>query len=316
MSIAVVITVSSDHVHYCKSLLASINYYNSELPIIILKDGVFQESFDKNKFNNITVVNSNDINKIHDLDLYILLNKLNILFLPDLGLEYDYYFHLDADSIVTNKIEINNNFDFQILQGSKLNYNEGNHKKWVNQYAFDPLDFPEYKFDLNNFYYFSASHIVISKKIIPYLKELLIEHRYEMNKHFLNDKRIKFNDQGFFNLAVNILSFSKKININAKNFGIYGKEKSTSYPLLTLDNVIGKKNTDVLFIHYTGPSRKMFLKNHNFGQILQFFSKKYYESNPLLYYLDNSRRILHSFMKKYKKKVLMKFKLLKKYIKR
>ncbi|GGK60807.1 MULTISPECIES: hypothetical protein [Flavobacteriaceae] len=299
MKVAVVITLSKNLVHYCKALVASIKYFNSELPIIIIKDGSFSIP-EFRGVENIFIEDSKDFNKLHNLDLYILLSKLNILYLPEMGYDYDYYVHLDADSILTNKIDLFSNeiYDFYILQGALKNYNEGNTKKFINQYAFNPDDFPEYQFDLKNFYFFSASHIALHKRIFPILKEYLIKHRFELNKIFLNDKRIRFNDQGFLNLITNVLSFNKELKIKVNNCGIYGKETPENYPLLNLNNIINKVNTEVLFIHYTGPSRKLSLRDHNYGDILVYFSIMFYKNNILSYYLSELKRKYNYYLKK------------------
>ena len=55
--LAIVITLSSSHVHYCKALIASLDYFNQDLNVIILKDGNFNTSF-FNKNKNISIVNS------------------------------------------------------------------------------------------------------------------------------------------------------------------------------------------------------------------------------------------------------------------
>src|SRR5690606_10965566 len=157
--LVIVITLGKNHINYCKALIASITYFNPELKIIIIKDGFFKTDFVKNH-QNVHVVDSKELNKIHGLDLYILLNKLNILFLPQLGYDFDTYIHLDADSIITNTIRHSdfNSHDFIILQGDKINCNNDRSMKTLSQYAFNPNDFKEYVFDKNELYFFSASH--------------------------------------------------------------------------------------------------------------------------------------------------------------
>lgn len=288
---AIVITLGKHHVHYCKALIASIEFFNPELPIVIIKDGVFNtKSLEKRK--NVSVVNSKEINKIHQLDLYILLNKLNILFLPQIGFDFDCYIHLDADSILTNPIEyefFNQESDFFILQGNVIKKNNNEKMNNLAHYAFNPLDFPEYSFDDNELYFFSASHIAINKRIIPKLIELLKKHRYELNKEFINDKRIRFNDQCFLNLMINYLSHIKEIVVKIKDMGIYGKQAAKDFPKLTLQNIQKKSDTEVMFIHYTAPSRKVIMKAHNFGDLLDYFLRLFY-NNGYLFYIDENLR--------------------------
>lgn len=309
--IAIVITLGKHHVHYCKALIASIEFFNPEIPIVIIKDGIFDtQVLEKRK--GVSVVEAKEINKIHQLDLYILLNKLNILFLPQMGFDFDCYIHLDADSILTNPIDytfFNKESDFFILQGSVVE--RSNEKKMSNlaHYAFNPLDFPEYSFDDHELYFFSASHIAINKTIIPKLIELLKKHRYELNKEFINDKRIRFNDQGFLNLMVNYLSHTKEIVVKIKDMGIYGKQKPQDFPKLSLENIKNKKDTEVLFIHYTAPSRKVTMKAHNFGAVLDYFLRMFYD-NSFRFYVDENRRYIKHYKDWFWKRVKNKIRLL------
>lgn len=305
--LAVVITLSKSHVHYCKALIASITYFNSELQIIILKDGIFKADF-LQKLPNVSVVDSREINKIHELDLYILLNKLNILFLPQMGYDFDVFLHLDADSLLTNTIDCKEyeNDDFYMLQGNKISRQDENSIKNLSQYAFNPIDFNEYNFDKEELYFFSASHIAINKKIIPNLIDYLKVHRFELNKEFLNDKRIRFNDQGFLNLMVNHLSHTGTIKVKLNDIGIYGYQNSNEFPKLTLKNIQNKIDTEVLFIHYTASSRKVTMKAHNFGDILDFFLRKYYQNDLVCNVQESKRFIYHYkdwFLKRFKNKI-------------
>jgi hypothetical protein len=306
--IAIVITLSKSHVHYCKALIASINYFNPELQIIILKDGVFNTDFAK-KNANVKVVDSKEVNELHGLDLYILLNKLNILFLPQMGFDFDTFVHLDADSVLTNKIEYKDfgTEDFFILQGNKINCNDEKSMKAISHYAFNPKDFQEYTFNEDKLFYFSASHIAINKRIIPKLIEYLKIHRFELNKEFINDKRIRFNDQGFLNLMINYLSHTKQIDVKLNNIGIYGKQKSNEFPKLTLHNIKNKIDTQVLFIHYTASSRKVTMGAHNFGDILDFFLKRFY-NDQLNYFFSEFIRIINFYKNGYTKRVRNKIK--------
>lgn len=305
--LAIVITLSKSHIHYCKALIASIEYFNPELEIIIIKDGDFNIEFLKDH-KQVHVVDSREVNKLHGLDLYILLNKLNILFLPELGFDFETFLHLDADSIVTNTInndELEGN-DFIILQGNKINRDDEKSMNNLARYAFNPADFNEYVFNSEQLYYFSASHIAINKRIIPKLIEHLKIHRYELNKEFLNDKRIRFNDQGFLNLMVNYLSHVGEMKVKIKDAGIYGKQSEKDFPKLTLQNVKNKIDTEVLFIHYTASSRKVTLKAHNFGEILDYFSKQFYGNNFVHSYEEFFRIVKHyknKFLKKFRNKI-------------
>jgi len=293
---AIVITLGKHHVHYCKALIASIEFFNPEISIIIIKDGVFDTQVLEER-SMVSVIDSKEINKIHQLDLYILLNKLNILFLPQIGFDFDCYIHLDADSVLTNPVDydfFNKESDFFILQGNVVERRDEKRMSNLAHYAFNPLNFPEYSFDEKELYFFSASHIAINKTIISKLIALLKIHRHELNKEFINDKRIRFNDQGFLNLMVNYLSHTKEIVVKIKDMGIYGKQKPQDFPKLILANIKNKIDTEVMFIHYTAPSRKVTMKAHNFGDILDYFLRMFYH-NRLMFHLDETIRYIKHY---------------------
>jgi hypothetical protein len=75
------------------------------------------------------------------------------------------------------------------------------------------------------------------------------------------------------------------------NKGIYGHDEQKLFPKLTLKNIISDNPTDVLFIHYTGATRRLFLKDHPFGDILQYFAKKFY-NNAFLFQYNEVKRII------------------------
>lgn len=294
-NIAIVISLSYNHIHYCKALIASIEHFNPSTPIIIIKDGNFNtDVIDRRK--NISVIDTKYINEFHQLDLDFLLTKLNIFFLPQLGFNYEYFIHMDADSVLTNPLSLNmfskKKYDFFIFQGNKISYHNEKQQQQMNHYAFDPNNFPEYSFNLEQLFFFSSSHIAINKRIIPLLTKYLSTHRYEINKILLKNKRIRFNDQGFLNLVINVLSNKGEIKVKLDNCGIYGKDKPFNYPMLTVNNIKSKMKINILFIHFTGPSRKVRLKTHNYGDILSFFVKLFYNENRLYYNVSEFIRII------------------------
>lgn len=300
-----VITLTESHLHYCKALVSSVVFFHPNYQILIIKDGRFSTvCFEK--FDNIEILTSADINKYHSYDLNGLLTKINIVFLPLLGYNYKYYIHLDADSILTNPLDFekyDEDFDFSILQGEVFDCKNQNQMEIMNNYAFNPNEFNEYNFDKNKLYYFSSSHIIFNKDIFCHIEPLISKHRYEMNKDFSKDKRFKFGDQGFLNFAVNELYYRNLIKVKVDNCAIFGYEDKINYPLLTLENVSNNKNTTISIIHYTNSSRKTKIINHNYGDILDFFLKLHYK-NKFVYLLNENLRIL----KYYKKRILKKIK--------
>ncbi|WP_033956534.1 hypothetical protein [Psychroserpens jangbogonensis] len=307
-SLVIVISLAKSHIHYCKALIASIEHYGIENQVIVLKDGDFNIKSIENK-ENVTVISTKEINTYHDLKLTGLLTKINLCFLPEMGLVYDYYLHMDADSIITSsdfkaKLENLKN-DFYILQGKSLDYHDEKLAKLFNNFAFKPTSFEEVQFDLKHLWYFSSGHFIMSKGLIKPIKHYLTQYRDELNTGFSKQTRFKFGDQGFFNFVVNILSFQNELEVKAVNNGIYGKEDEAKYQKLNIDAVKEKTSTEVDFIHYTGPSRKPFLKAHNFGNVLYFFNKEFYK-NSWVFYTENQLRIIKYFYQFYKKRIILK----------
>ncbi|MEY8848346.1 hypothetical protein AB9K26_06005 [Psychroserpens sp. XS_ASV72] len=311
-SLAIVISLAKSHVHYCKALIASIEHYGIKNPVIIFKDGDFNlDSISQRK--NVTVLSTEELNACHDFNLRGLLNKINICFLPEMGFDYDYYLHMDADSIITSQsfksVIESSKSDFSILQGKQVDYLNSDIAKVFDNFAFVPSTFENTSFDLKNMWYFSSGHFIVNKTLINPLKSYLKVYRNELNTGFSKDTRFKFGDQGFFNFVVNVLSYEGTIDVSLINDGIYGKEKAVNHNELTLDNVVKKRDTGVDFIHYTGPSRKANLKSHNFGDILHFFNKSFYTNN-FSFYLHDRIRICNYYLKWYEKRLKNKFKTL------
>lgn len=295
---AFVISLYKDHIIYVRALIASLKHYHPEIPILILKDGSFKFYCDYEKFN-VSVIDSMSINKLHGFKLFQLLNKINILFLPEYGYEYDYYIHFDADSILTNKIDFTDKEilkDFVILQGGIKPFDDST-SSVISKYAFNPNDFEEFFLNLTEFYFFSSGHFVLNKSTFSFLKDFLSRYRFDMNMDFSHSKKLKFGDQGFFNLAINVLKTAKKITVGIVDYAIYAKQKQENFPNLSLKHIETKLDTGVLFIHFTGPSRRNRLLKHNYGDLLYYFSKKYFEDNHLKFIYFNYKRLVNRFYK-------------------
>ncbi|WP_299101272.1 hypothetical protein [uncultured Winogradskyella sp.] len=309
-SLAIVISLAKSHIHYCKALIASIEHYGIENDVIVIKDGDFHITSIQNK-KQVTVISTKEINQFHDFNLTGLLTKINICFLSKMGHKYDYYLHMDADSIITSndfKLKLNDlTGDFYILQGKAINYKDEKLAKLFNNFAYNPSTFENLKFHLNHMWYFSSGHFIMNSYFIEQLKHYLKVYRSELNTGFSKQTRFKFGDQGFFNFVVNLLCFENKLNVVGVNSGIYGKAKEAQHQILTLNTVKDKINTNVDFIHFTGPSRKATLKAHNFGAILYFFNKLFYK-NAMFFYFDNRLRIIKYYFQSLKKRVILKLK--------
>nr|WP_321233419.1 hypothetical protein [uncultured Psychroserpens sp.] len=307
-SLVIVISLAKSHIHYCKALIASIEHYGILNPVIVLKDGDFTINSIAQK-KQVTVISTKEINAYHDFKLTGLLTKINICFLPEMGFAYDYYLHMDADSIITSddfkRKLVSLKDDFYILQGKTLDYHDEKSKKMFINYAFNPTSFEEIPFNLNHLWYFSSGHFIMHNTLITPFKEYLKHYRNELNTGFSKHTRFKFGDQGFFNFVVNILYYKNELKVVVVNSGIYGKDEEVQYKNLTIDSIKKKTNTEVDFIHYTGPSRKPLLKTHNFGSILYFFNKQFYKY-PLKFYFENLLRIIKHHYLFVKKRVVLK----------
>lgn len=299
--LAIVITLYQEHLHYFKVLIASIKYFNPDIPVIILKDGDF---FLKN-IENVKIIDVKTINKLHGLNLRGLLNKLNMFYLPEYGYDFDYYLHLDADSVLLTNINYflpDNDLDFAAYQGEIINYEIPTLAKMFDKYAFNPQDI-DTPLLLNKLAYFSGGHFLIHRSFLN--KEIIIQYRKLMNTDFDPPNVFKSGDQGFWNFYVNYSIANGNSRILLKNIGIYGKENPAKYPSISLKNILSKANIDYSFIHYTAPSRKVSLKKHHFGVILWFFYLMYYKkySNLLFLPLDEGVRFFRYYRRRIYKSI-------------
>jgi len=308
---AIVITLSKIHIQYCQALIGSLKYYQVQLPIIILKDGSFKTNT-LNQTENVTILESAEVNKCHNYNLFGLLNKINIIFLERLGLKFDFYIHMDADSIITSPSFVSNLIckeeQFCILQGKYLDYTDKQQERIFDNFAFSPDDFKTKNFSLSTLFYFSSGHFKIHRSLFNYFELFLKTYRAELKKNFSKDTRFKFGDQGFFNFVINQLAQQNKIDVCLMDSGIYGRSLPTEFPKLNLYNVVNKQETGVGFVHYTGPSRKIGIKSHHFGDILYFFLNYFFRKQPWLFHLSKSYTYATAYYNRYLKKIKLKLK--------
>jgi lipopolysaccharide biosynthesis glycosyltransferase len=266
-----VISLGPKHTRYCRCLLSSLRYFGMNALIYILNDGNTDVS-QLAKIKGVTIIDVNDINKQHDINLIGLLSKLNFYFFPRLGYDYDYYVYFDADSIVLENFEdkfIGQEFDFGILHGSVVDVSTDSNRKMFTKYAYDPAHDAE-KLNSNERYYFSSGHFIINKSILDI--DHLRRHRHDMFSSFKNESSFKFfGDQGYLNYYVNELHLEKR-KILLIDIGLYGKDAG----MFDYKDVISKKYNGKSFIHYTGPSRYPFLFQHNYAPLLRFYTKLFY----------------------------------------
>jgi len=266
----IVISLGPKHTVYCRCLLSSIRYFGITAPIYILNDGN-KHIEQLARISNVTIIDTKEINKNHDLKLTGLLNKLNLYFLPEAGYDYDYYVHFDADSFLLANFEnkyTGKEFDFAVMQGGVLDFSDKENLRIFNKYAYDPnVGRTEL---LASQIYFSSGHFIINKKLFD--KDHLRLYRKDINTDFSTDAFFKFGDQGYLNFYINELNLKGNV-ILLDDIGLYGKEPN----MFDCNDVINKKYDTKSFIHYTGPSRHAFLFQHNYSELLKFYTKLFYK---------------------------------------
>lgn len=130
-----------------------------------------------------------------------------------------------------------------------------------------------------------------------------------LNKDFAHVGPFRFGDQGFINYVVNKYN-GKGLNIRYMDMSIPGKFSEVDSPYLNISTIKSKTKIEKYIIHYTAPSRKHRIADHNFGEILNFFENKFYSTLSFNSYLfDRVERRIKFLNKRVSSRISRKFNL-------
>lgn len=276
-------------VHYAKALVGSIRYFCPNSAVIaILDEGVSRRDAQQLACGGVQVIPVQDLIRQHKLRLTGLLNKFNVLFLPDLKEALI----CDADSVLVGPIleMIDRSKDFVALNGRKMDFKNPGERASFDKWAIDleritQLD-PEFQVN-GSLYFFQGSHFFIKPNMFP-VDELTRNLAHLSSQHGGNTI-FRAGDQGFWNYVIN------KKYVPAGRFALNhvtlpANEDPQNHPGLRGDSVAAKNQRQWGFVHYLGFTRKYRLSRHNFGDLLVFFTRQFYGGWTFEYWMDEFLR--------------------------
>ncbi len=274
----VTITCAKD-LHYAKCLLGSIRHYYPSHPIIVIADDDITDRHivQLQKFQGITIHRSHALRELHGMPLTGLLTKLNLLFIP--GLEKCMV--MDADSILVGTVldYINEDDEMVAFDGKMLDLSNAKSYQSFNKYAISledlkPID-PEFTFE--KVIYMNSGHFFLEIKRFP-VEEVQRNISY-MNNNFAHTGAFRFGDQGFINYVVNKYD-GKSLKTRYMDMCILGKYPESDVPDISIKSIKARASNSKCIIHYTAPSRKQRIADHNFGEIMRFYEDIFYANLP------------------------------------
>lgn len=287
----VVLTHAGD-VHYARALLASLRYFYPSHHVIVLVDGDLVDDR-LGRWENYEVIRTSDLAESLDMPLTGVLSKLAFLYRND----SQYFCYFDADSVMIGPLfsapELQASADFYAIDGSTIDLKVDENLELFKRYALDPARVRatiDPDFSMSSVRYFSGGHFILRAGSIP--PALLEDNLNELSGSYEKDKVFHFNDQSFLNWVVNRLEADGEIAAVAVDLGIYGWRTAEEEPEVTLPSILDASIASKAFIHYTGPSRHLRFKDHNFPFVLEHFHREYYRDLPRWSrQMDETRRL-------------------------
>jgi hypothetical protein len=280
----------SKDVHYAKALVASIRYFYPVAKIIAIldEDVSLRDSNQLARCAGVRVFHVRHLIRQHKLYLTGLLNKFNVLFLPDV----EEALICDADSVLVGPVleMFDMSKDFVALSGRTINLQDPAERKSFHKWAIDldriaALD-PD--FDQNGpIAYFQGSHFFLRPKMFPV--EDLVRNLNNLSLRHGGNTLFRAGDQGFWNYVIN-RKYAPVGRFGLSNVTLGANEDPANYPEVSVGSVGAKAQTGWGFVHYVGFSRRYQLARHSFGDLLVFFTRQYYGGRTVQYWVDEFLR--------------------------
>jgi hypothetical protein len=278
-SVDFVIMACRRDAHYARALLSSIRFFHPGHAVRVLTDGTLRPDAFR-AFPDVTVCDGGAIGRDHGLDLPGFLGKL-AAFETD-GPPHAVF--LDADSLLVgpllDRLVDTPESDFVILDGRELDLSVDANVALFRRYAFDPEVLRETidpSFENRRILYFSSGQFLFRRGALR-LSDVAPLRPHTSSTHA--GKALFYGDQGMLNYLVNRRLTDARLNVGIASCTLYGKVDPRLHPDLTADAVLRGAYRAHSILHYTGPSRRVLLKSHNYGDVLERFARMYYERLP------------------------------------
>lgn len=284
-------------VHYAKALLGSINHFYPDNRIVVVTESdIFERDIRQmSRFPNTRVYRVPDLMLEHKLHLTGLLAKFNVLFLPGVARALV----ADADSVLIAPVmeEINPHKLFTALHGRKIDPSDKVERESFERWA---VDVPTVRklhpaFGEHGLYYVQGSHFYVNVSRFPY------DIFYGMLKLMGCDHKtltpLRAGDQGFWNYLLNS-GRVPEADFELKPATIQVGQTPRVASCEDMEWVQRRVKKEWSFIHYVGFSRRYRRRDHDYAQVLQWATRRYYQIiGPSAYLHDELQRFMQSGMR-------------------
>jgi hypothetical protein len=291
----------SRDVHYAKALLGSIRHFYPDRRIIVVAERDLPRHHARQiaTFPNAEVIPVMDLVRRHKLHFVGLLNKLNVLLLPDAPRAIV----ADADSILVDKVadRVDAEKVFTAFTGSTVDLEIPEQRKIYHDWAIS-LDhawqFDE-GFPRKVCRYVQGCHFAVNTERFPY--DLL----YRMLPHLAfrhgDPAPLRAGDQGFWNLLINWSGLQPEdcealpvtMSSTASQADLFKPEWNT------VDWIERRESKEISFVHYIGGGRRFRRCDHVCPTPLEWGTALYYEAiGRRAYVPDEIRRTLAPVMRR------------------
>lgn len=282
----------SRDVHYAKALLGSLRFFHPDRRIIVIAERDLSR-FDIRQlsaFPNTEVIPVMNLIRRHKLHLVGLLNKLNVLFLPNVTR----VIVADADSILVDPLipKINDETVFTALNGVVVQDGNAAKAKEFETWAYRREEAQKIDPAVRDrgIRYLQGSHFYVDAARFPY--DLLMRALPFMGFDHGTPAVLRAGDQGFWNLLVNSSVLQEKdcavvpctAQVSPYEADLRPEWNSVSW-------VTRHELKNVSFLHYVGYGRRYRLRDHACPNPLLWASALYYaEIGRRCYIGDEIRR--------------------------
>jgi len=284
-------------VHYAKALLGSVNYFYPENRIFVVTESDISERDIRqmSRFPNTRVCRVADLMLEHKLHLTGLLAKFNVLFLPGVARALV----ADADSVLIAPVleEIDPHKVFTALHGRRIDLSDKAERESFERWAADLSFIREFNPSLGKeqLYYVQGSHFYVNVDRFPF------DTFYGMLKFMGYDHKtltpLRAGDQGFWNYLLNS-GRVPEADFELKPATIQVGQTPKVALCDDMEWVQRSAKKEWSFIHYVGFSRRYRRRDHDYAQVLQWATRRYYQIIGASGFLrDELRRFMQSGMR-------------------
>lgn len=244
------------------------------------------------RFPNTSVIPVMQLIQKHKLYFTGLLNKFNVLFLPDIRRAIV----ADADSVLVDTIKnrINPERTFVSFAGSHVDLNIPDRRKIFNDWAISLENINEIdsNFPRDSCRYVQGCHFYVNCEKFPY--DLLYRALPFLGYRHGQNTILRAGDQGFWNLLVNWsgLPSSACELIPAMKASVKDQSESQTNEWNSLEWLESRRTKEFSFMHYVGAGRRWRNRDHAHPLPLLWASKRYYKISGNSFLKDEWNRSL------------------------